>query len=132
MAFAKASIGEQPKESTYGAFAAVVKRHGIGGLFHGLPTRSVLHAVVWCVVGAGREFCEWAGLRETCFIMVDVYNVYKYLQQTCGIIQRSQLTDRLFRDRFFHLVWPKSPSKRTMDLDIVPSALAGESQAEKR
>lgn len=60
----QASIGEQPKESTYGAFAAVVKRHGIGGLFHGLPTRSVLHAVVWCVVGAGREFCEWAGLRE--------------------------------------------------------------------
>lgn len=60
----QASIGEQPKESTYGAFAAVVKRHGVGGLFHGLPTRSVLHAVVWCVVGAGREFCEWAGLRE--------------------------------------------------------------------
>ena len=74
-AFAKASIGEQPKESTYGAFAAVVKRHGIGGLFHGLPTRSVLHAVVWCVVGAGREFCEWAGLRETCFIMAMCINI---------------------------------------------------------
>lgn len=59
-------------------------------------------------------------------------DVYKYMQQTCGITQRSQLIDRLFRDRFFHLVWPKSPSKRTMDLDIVPSALAGESQAEKR
>ena len=61
----KASIGEVPSETTYGAFASVVRRHGVGGLLHGLPTRSVLHAVVWCVVGAGREACERFGLRDT-------------------------------------------------------------------
>lgn len=61
----KASIGEVPSEMTYGAFASVVRRHGVGGLLHGLPTRSVLHAVVWCVVGAGREACERFGLRDT-------------------------------------------------------------------
>ena len=61
----QASIGEVPSETTYGAFASVVRRHGVGGLLHGLPTRSVLHAVVWCVVGAGREACERFGLRDT-------------------------------------------------------------------
>lgn len=65
---------EVAPESTVGAFRSVVARHGPLGLLQGLPTRSVLHAVVWCVVGAGREICEKCGLRErakqrlaTCF-----------------------------------------------------------------
>lgn len=55
---------EVAPESTVGAFRSVVARHGPLGLLQGLPTRSVLHAVVWCVVGAGREICEKCGLRE--------------------------------------------------------------------
>ncbi|CAJ1341116.1 unnamed protein product [Effrenium voratum] len=57
------SVGQAPSETTYCAFRWVL-RDGLAGLFRGLPTRSMLHATVWCVVGIGRELCETLGLRE--------------------------------------------------------------------
>lgn len=59
-----ATSGQMPKSTTVGTFVAIVKQDGILGLFRGLPTRSMLHATVWCVVGIGRELCERTGLRD--------------------------------------------------------------------
>ncbi|CAE7662697.1 ucpB [Symbiodinium pilosum] len=61
----QASIGEVAQRSTIGTFRSICQKHGILGLFRGLPTRSMLHAVVWCTVGLGREACERLGLRES-------------------------------------------------------------------
>jgi len=61
----QATSGEVPKSSMWRHFQTVVHERGFVGLFRGLPTRSVLHATVWCVVGLGREACERLGLRES-------------------------------------------------------------------
>eukprot|EP00439_Symbiodinium_sp_Y106_P081996 s1328_g21.t1 len=60
----QASTGEVAQHSTLGTFRSICQKHGILGLFRGLPTRSMLHGVVWCCVGLGREACERFGLRE--------------------------------------------------------------------
>mmetsp|Transcript_120118 Transcript_120118/g.347039 ORF Transcript_120118/g.347039 Transcript_120118/m.347039 type:complete len:341 (-) Transcript_120118:216-1238(-) len=59
-----AHSGEMQKMSTVGTFAKVVRDGGLASLFRGLPTRSALHAMVWCVVGIGREVCERSGVRD--------------------------------------------------------------------
>lgn len=59
-----AVMGEVPKSTTLGTFARILREGGLIGLFRGLPTRSALHAVVWCTVGVGREACERSGIRE--------------------------------------------------------------------
>lgn len=61
----QASTGEVAQHSTLGTFRSICQKHGILGLFRGLPTRSMLHATVWCCVGLGREACERFGLRES-------------------------------------------------------------------
>mmetsp|Transcript_42616 Transcript_42616/g.99372 ORF Transcript_42616/g.99372 Transcript_42616/m.99372 type:complete len:328 (-) Transcript_42616:12-995(-) len=61
----QASIGEVAQRSTGGTFLAIVQKQGVLGLFRGLPTRSMLHATVWCCVGLGREACERLGFRES-------------------------------------------------------------------
>eukprot|EP00930_Biecheleria_cincta_P075470 TRINITY_DN62642_c0_g1_i1.p1 TRINITY_DN62642_c0_g1~~TRINITY_DN62642_c0_g1_i1.p1 ORF type:complete len:341 (-),score=51.66 TRINITY_DN62642_c0_g1_i1:134-1156(-) len=60
-----ATTGERSKSSMVGTFRRVLKDGGVLGLFRGLPTRSFLHATVWCVVGVGREACERLGMRES-------------------------------------------------------------------
>lgn len=52
-----ATTGQISARSTPAVFAQIVREGGVAGLFRGLPTRSALHAVVWCVVGIGREAC---------------------------------------------------------------------------
>lgn len=57
--------GQIQKTSMVRHFQNILAERGVTGLFRGLPTRSVLHATVWCVVGLGREACERLGLRES-------------------------------------------------------------------
>lgn len=57
--------GQAPGSSMMSSFADVIRKNGLAGLFRGLPTRSALHAVVWCVVGVGREGCERSGIRDS-------------------------------------------------------------------
>lgn len=59
-----ATNGEAPKRTMMYYFRTIVAQKGLPGLFQGLPTRSVLHATVWCVVGVGRELCERLGVRD--------------------------------------------------------------------
>lgn len=59
-----ATTGQISARSTPAVFAQIVREGGVAGLFRGLPTRSALHAVVWCVVGIGREACERSGIRD--------------------------------------------------------------------
>jgi len=59
-----ATTGQVAVSSMPTTFAKVIKDGGVMGLFRGLPTRSALHAIVWCCVGVGREACERSGLRD--------------------------------------------------------------------
>jgi len=56
--------GQAPKSTMFGTISRVLRESGAIGLFRGLPTRSALHAMVWCVVGVGREACERSGIRD--------------------------------------------------------------------
>lgn len=58
------NTGQVPKSSMLGHLAAILRQGGVLGLFRGLPTRTMLHATVWCVVGIGREVCERSGIRD--------------------------------------------------------------------
>ena len=64
-AVALSGEGALAQRSTLGTFRSICQKHGVLGLFRGLPTRSMLHATVWCCVGLGREACERLGLRES-------------------------------------------------------------------
>merc|ERR1719277_1417012 len=59
-----ASTRQVEPSTMLGTFRNVAREGGLVGLFRGLPTRSALHAIVWCTVGVGREACERSGLRE--------------------------------------------------------------------
>lgn len=61
----QATTGQKCQSTMAGTFQAILREGGISGLFRGLPTRSVLHATVWCCVGVGREACERLGMRES-------------------------------------------------------------------
>ncbi|CAE8590314.1 unnamed protein product [Polarella glacialis] len=60
----EASTGVKTPSTMIGTFRKVIADGGVAGLFRGLPTRSALHATVWCVVGIGREVCERVGVRD--------------------------------------------------------------------
>lgn len=59
-----ATTGQTAPSTMASTFSKIARENGYAGLFRGLMTRSALHAVIWCVVGVGRETCERSGIRD--------------------------------------------------------------------